>query len=81
MNVGCTASGATTGAHGGRGTTSPGAAVRQKSIPVDGAVNGTAALIDGGAWVLRRLQTGSVRAYAMSLLVGVVMLVGYYLWP
>ena len=33
------------------------------------------------AWsaVLRRLQTGSVRAYAMSLFVGVVVIVGYYL--
>jgi hypothetical protein len=30
--------------------------------------------------VLRRLQTGSVRAYAMSFFVGVVVMVGYYLW-
>jgi NADH-quinone oxidoreductase subunit L len=47
---------------------------------VDGAVNGTAAIIDGGSAVLRRLQTGSVRAYAGSILVGVVVIVGYYLW-
>ena len=47
---------------------------------VDGAVNGTAAIIDGGAAVLRRLQTGSVRTYAGSLLVGVVVILGYYLW-
>ena len=47
---------------------------------IDGAVNGTAAVIDGGAAVLRRLQTGSVRAYAGSLLVGVVIILGYYLW-
>jgi NADH-quinone oxidoreductase subunit L len=47
---------------------------------IDGAVNGTAAIVDGGAAVLRRLQTGSVRAYAGSVLVGVVIILGYYLW-
>jgi hypothetical protein len=30
--------------------------------------------------VLRRLQTGSVRAYAGSLFIGVVLMLGYYLW-
>jgi hypothetical protein len=29
---------------------------------------------------LRRLQTGSVRAYAGSLFIGVVLMLGYYLW-
>jgi NADH-quinone oxidoreductase subunit L len=47
---------------------------------IDGAVNGTASIVDGGAAVLRRLQTGSVRTYAGSLLVGVVIILGYYLW-
>jgi NADH-quinone oxidoreductase subunit L len=47
---------------------------------IDGAVNGTAAIVDGGAAVLRRLQSGSVRAYAGSLFVGVVVILGYYLW-
>jgi NADH-quinone oxidoreductase subunit L len=47
---------------------------------IDGAVNGTAAVVDGGAAVLRRLQTGSVRTYAGSILVGVVVILGYYLW-
>ena len=47
---------------------------------VDGAVNGTAALVDGGAWILRRLQTGSVRTYASSVFLGVVLILGYYLW-
>jgi NADH-quinone oxidoreductase subunit L len=47
---------------------------------IDGAVNGTASIVDGGAAVLRRLQTGSVRAYAGSLFVGVVVILGYYLW-
>jgi NADH-quinone oxidoreductase subunit L len=47
---------------------------------IDGAVNGTGALVSGGAAVLRRLQTGSVRAYAGSLFVGVVLVLGYYMW-
>ena len=47
---------------------------------IDGAVNGTASLVDGGGWVLRRLQTGSVRAYAGGVFVGVVVILGYYLW-
>jgi NADH-quinone oxidoreductase subunit L len=47
---------------------------------IDGAVNGTGAIVDGGAALLRRLQTGSVRAYAGSLFIGVVVILGYYLW-
>ncbi|MBI4266497.1 MAG: NADH-quinone oxidoreductase subunit L [Acidobacteria bacterium] len=47
---------------------------------VDGAVNGTGAIVDASATLLRRLQTGSVRAYAGSLFIGVVVILGYYLW-
>jgi NADH-quinone oxidoreductase subunit L len=47
---------------------------------IDGAVNGVAAIVDAGSMVLRRLQTGSVRAYAGSLFIGVVLMLGYYLW-
>ena len=47
---------------------------------VDGAVNGTATLVGGAAWAMRRLQTGSVRAYAGSVILGVVLILGYYLW-
>ena len=47
---------------------------------IDGAVNGTGAVVDAGASLLRRLQTGSVRSYASSLLVGVLLILGYYLW-
>jgi NADH-quinone oxidoreductase subunit L len=47
---------------------------------VDAAVNGTGTIVAGGAWVLRRLQTGSVRAYASSLVIGVIVILGYYLW-
>jgi NADH-quinone oxidoreductase subunit L len=47
---------------------------------VDGAVNGTAAIVDASAWLLRRLQTGSVRAYAGSIFIGVIVILGYYIW-
>jgi NADH-quinone oxidoreductase subunit L len=47
---------------------------------IDGAVNGTASIVDGSASLLRRLQSGSVRTYAGSLFIGVVLILGYYLW-
>ena len=47
---------------------------------VDGAVNGTAAIVDGCSWVLRRVQTGSVLTYAGSVILGAVLILGYYLW-
>jgi NADH-quinone oxidoreductase subunit L len=47
---------------------------------IDGAVNGTGTLIRAGSSGLRRLQTGSVRAYAMGTFAGVVAMLGYYLW-
>ena len=47
---------------------------------IDGAVNGVGETVGGASEVLRRVQTGSVRAYAASLLLGVVLVLGYYLW-
>jgi NADH-quinone oxidoreductase subunit L len=47
---------------------------------IDGAVNGAGTIVDAGADVLRRLQTGSVRTYAGSVIAGVVVIIGYYLW-
>jgi len=47
---------------------------------IDGMVNGVGESVAGGGELLRRLQTGSVRAYAASLFLGVVALLGYYLW-
>jgi NADH-quinone oxidoreductase subunit L len=47
---------------------------------IDGAVNGAGAIVAGSASVLRRLQTGLVRTYAGSMLIGVVVILGYYLW-
>jgi hypothetical protein len=36
--------------------------------------------VGSGSEELRRIQTGSVRAYATSLFLGVVLILGYYLW-
>jgi NADH-quinone oxidoreductase subunit L len=47
---------------------------------IDGAVNGAGTIVNAGAAALRRLQTGSVRAYAGSLFIGVIVVLGYYLW-
>ena len=47
---------------------------------VDGAVNLAGYLVAGVSAVLRLMQTGSVRSYAASTFVGVVLVLGYYLW-
>ena len=47
---------------------------------IDAAVNGVGRTVAGSSDLLRRLQTGSVRAYAASLFFGVVAILGYYLW-
>ena len=43
---------------------------------IDGVVNGLAALVGGGSGRLRRLQTGFVRSYALSMLAGGVLVLG-----
>ena len=50
------------------------------TLGFDGAVNGVGALVGSASRVVRRAQTGSVRAYAASLMLGVVLILGYYLW-
>jgi NADH-quinone oxidoreductase subunit L len=47
---------------------------------IDGAVNGVGAAVAGTGGVLRRAQSGSIRTYAAALLLGVVSILGYYLW-
>jgi len=47
---------------------------------IDGTVNGVGQLVAGFSETLRRVQTGSVRAYAASVLLGAVAILGYYLW-
>jgi NADH-quinone oxidoreductase subunit L len=46
---------------------------------IDGAVNGLAASIGGSSGRLRRLQTGFVRSYALSMLTGALLVVGAFL--
>jgi len=46
---------------------------------VDGAVNGLAAGMGGGSARLRRMQTGFVRSYALSMLGGTVAVVAVLL--
>jgi NADH-quinone oxidoreductase subunit L len=47
---------------------------------IDRTVNGVASAVAGSGEVLRRLQTGSVRAYAVSIFLGGVLILGYFLW-
>ena len=46
---------------------------------IDGAVNGVGSAIRGSSMTLRRAQSGSIRAYAGSLFLGVVLILGWYL--
>jgi len=45
------------------------------AVGVDGLVNGLAATIGGTSGRMRRLQNGFVRSYALSMLIGAVLLV------
>ncbi|GAA4692963.1 NADH-quinone oxidoreductase subunit L [Phytohabitans rumicis] len=45
---------------------------------IDGLVNGLAAAVGGGSGRLRRLQTGFVRSYAMSMLTGALLIVAAF---
>ena len=47
---------------------------------IDGTVNLVGRAVESSSQELRRTQTGSVRAYAASLFLGVVLILGYYLW-
>ena len=47
---------------------------------IDLSVNGVGLGVRAGGSGLRRLQTGSIRAYAASLFLGAVLVLGYYLW-
>jgi len=47
---------------------------------IDAAVNGVGGGVAGTSEILRRVQSGSVRTYAASLFLGVVLILGYYLW-
>ena len=47
---------------------------------IDAVVNGAGGAVAGTSEILRRVQSGSVRTYAASLFLGVVLILGYYLW-
>jgi NADH-quinone oxidoreductase subunit L len=53
---------------------------RMDAEAIDGAVNGAGDSVRGLAQILRLAQTGSVRTYAASLMIGVVLMLGYWLW-
>jgi NADH-quinone oxidoreductase subunit L len=46
---------------------------------IDGIVNGVGVFVRGSAALMRMVQTGSIRTYAASLVLGVVLVLGYYL--
>jgi len=48
-------------------------------VLIDGTVNGLGKAVQGTSSMLRRLQTGSIRAYAASIFLGVVVILGWYL--
>jgi NADH-quinone oxidoreductase subunit L len=47
---------------------------------IDGLVNGIAAFFGWTGQTARKVQTGSVRHYALSILLGVVVMVGYFVF-
>jgi len=47
---------------------------------IDRTVNGVGQAVGGTSEVLRLFQSGSVRAYAASIFLGVVAVLGYYFW-
>jgi NADH-quinone oxidoreductase subunit L len=47
---------------------------------IDAAANGLATVTQWSSVVLRRIQNGFVRSYALSVLLGVVLIVGYLIF-
>ena len=47
---------------------------------IDGTVNGTARWVETNGLLLRLWQTGNVQNYAVSFLMGAMVILGYYLW-
>jgi NADH-quinone oxidoreductase subunit L len=50
------------------------------TLIIDGIVNGIGKVFLGFGQLIRRLQTGFVQNYAFSLLLGVVLMLGYFLF-
>ena len=64
---------------GGPGRAGAEAAATADRVGVDGAVNGVATLVRNGGTRLRVVQTGLVRSYALSIAVGAVGLLAYFI--
>jgi len=47
---------------------------------VDGLVNGTANVFLSAGERLRKLQTGYIQEYALSLILGAVIIIGYFIF-
>lgn len=47
---------------------------------IDGIFNGIGLVVRGWSATLRRAQSDSVRVHALSMLAGVVAMLGYFLW-
>ena len=47
---------------------------------IDGIVNDIAAFLRGSGKILRSLQTGDARTYAVAILIGTLGLVAYFIW-
>ena len=63
---------------GGPGRAGAEAAASADRVGIDGAVNGVATLVRSGGDRLRVVQTGLVRSYALSIAVGAVGLLAYF---
>ncbi len=63
---------------GGPGRAGAEAAATADRVGIDGAVNGVATLVRNGGDRLRVVQTGLVRSYALSIAVGAVGLLAYF---
>jgi NADH-quinone oxidoreductase subunit L len=47
---------------------------------IDGAVNGVGAVLSGLSGVFSRFQSGYVRGYALSIIIGLFLIAGYLVW-
>lgn len=50
------------------------------TVIIDGAVNGIAYLTRGFGRIVRRIQTGFVQGYALSIIIGLFVILAYYLF-
>jgi NADH-quinone oxidoreductase subunit L len=50
------------------------------TLVIDGTVNGAAHTVEVNGFLFRLWQTGNVQNYAVSFLIGAMVILGYYLW-